>query len=52
MYAIEKQITRFEQPSVWVRYNKYTYDKATAKQELHFLRRSHRDISFKMVKVE
>lgn len=48
MYLIEKQITKFEQPNQWVRYNKYLYDKQTAKKEVSFLSRAYRDIKFRI----
>lgn len=51
MYAIEKLVTKFEQPNVWVRQNKYQYDKKEAKVELSSLRRTYRDIKFRIVKI-
>lgn len=51
MYIIEKQVTRFEQPNIWVRYNKHQYDKKTAKAEASFLSRAYRDVKFRIAKV-
>lgn len=51
MYAIEKQVTRFEQASVWVRYNKHQYDKKTVEAEVSFLKKAYRDIKFRAVKI-
>lgn len=50
MYVIEREITRFEQPSIWEPINKCEYDKKTVMQEVRFLRRANRDIKFRINK--